>query len=116
MRLEIVACLVAVLVGATATALFRHRFRLIRPDPRVMVREAVGGAVISGGRDPDPRWQRPVAGLRPAERQPARGGGLRRDYRRDGAVAQLERHGATLGHLASAVAFDRFGAVVTRPG
>jgi hypothetical protein len=48
-RLEIVACLAAVLIGATATALFRRRFRLIRPDPRAMLREAVGGGMMAAG-------------------------------------------------------------------
>ncbi len=43
------ACVVAVVTGATLTALFRHRFRLIRPDPAVMLREALGGALMAAG-------------------------------------------------------------------
>jgi hypothetical protein len=48
-RYEIVACIAAVLVGATVTALLRHRFRLIRPNPRTMLREAAGGAMMAVG-------------------------------------------------------------------
>jgi hypothetical protein len=48
-RYEIVACIAAVVVGATVTARLRHRFRFIRPDPRVMLREAAGGALMAVG-------------------------------------------------------------------
>ncbi len=48
-RYEVVACIAAVMAGATATALFRHRFRLIRPNPRAVLREAAGGAMMAAG-------------------------------------------------------------------
>ncbi|MBS0641377.1 MAG: YeeE/YedE family protein [Proteobacteria bacterium] len=48
-RWDIVACIAAIVVGATATALYRRRFRLIRPDPLTMLREAAGGALMAAG-------------------------------------------------------------------
>jgi hypothetical protein len=43
------ACVGAALIGAAVMALFRHRFRFVRPDPRRMVREAIGGALMAAG-------------------------------------------------------------------
>jgi len=43
---DIIAGLLAVFVGAALMAVFRHRFHFIRPDPRVMLREGVGGALM----------------------------------------------------------------------
>jgi uncharacterized membrane protein YedE/YeeE len=48
-RYEALACVAAVLVGAAVTARFRRRVRFIRPDPRVMLREAAGGALMAIG-------------------------------------------------------------------
>ncbi|HVZ06503.1 YeeE/YedE thiosulfate transporter family protein [Rhodopila sp.] len=48
-RLEVVACIVAVLVGAAVTARFRRTFRLVRPNPGAMAREAAGGALMAAG-------------------------------------------------------------------
>ncbi len=43
------ACIAAVLIGAALTAAFRKKFRLIRPDPKAMLREAAGGALMAAG-------------------------------------------------------------------
>ena len=43
------ACIAAVLIGAGLTAAFRKKFRLIRPDPKAMLREAAGGALMVAG-------------------------------------------------------------------
>jgi len=43
---DILACLLSLFVGATAIALFRGRFHYISPNPRVMLREGVGGALM----------------------------------------------------------------------
>lgn len=42
-------CFGAVLIGATMTALLRHRFRLIPAEPKKMLREAVGGGLMTAG-------------------------------------------------------------------
>jgi hypothetical protein len=44
-----VACIAAVLTGAALTAVFRGRFRLIRPNPRAMLLEAAGGGLMVAG-------------------------------------------------------------------
>ena len=43
------ACVAAVLVGATLTAVSRRRFKFVRPDPKVMLREATGGGLMAAG-------------------------------------------------------------------
>ena len=43
------ACIAAVIIGAALTAAFRRKFRLIRPDPKAMLREAAGGALMAAG-------------------------------------------------------------------
>jgi hypothetical protein len=43
---DIVACLLALFAGATAIALFRGRFHYIPPNPRIMLREGIGGALM----------------------------------------------------------------------
>ena len=43
---DIVACLLALFAGATLAALLRDRFRYIPPNPRVMLREGTGGALM----------------------------------------------------------------------
>jgi hypothetical protein len=43
---DIMGCLLALFAGATAVALFRRRFRYIRPDPLTMLREGIGGALM----------------------------------------------------------------------
>ena len=44
-----VLCFAAVIAGATVTAVLRHHFRFVVPDPRVMLREAAGGALMVCG-------------------------------------------------------------------
>jgi hypothetical protein len=46
---EVLACLLAVFAGAAFAARFWDRFRLIRPDPWVMLREGIGGALMLFG-------------------------------------------------------------------
>lgn len=45
----IILCLTAVMIGAAVTALYRHHFRYVPPDPRVMAREAAGGGLMAVG-------------------------------------------------------------------
>src|SRR3954447_12912849 len=49
LHLEVVGGIGAILLGATAMALFRGHFRLIRPDPWTMAREAIGGGMMAIG-------------------------------------------------------------------
>ena len=49
LRYATIACFTAVILGATATALFKHHFRLVRPDPKTMLREAAGGGLMTAG-------------------------------------------------------------------
>lgn len=44
-----IACLSAVLLGALLAALATGHFRFIRPDPRIMAQEAVGGGLMAAG-------------------------------------------------------------------
>ena len=44
-----VACLAAVIGGAVIGALWRGRFRLVRPDPKAMAREFAGGGLMASG-------------------------------------------------------------------
>jgi hypothetical protein len=43
------ACIAAVLLGAALTALAKGRFHFVRPDPRRMSREALGGGLMAAG-------------------------------------------------------------------
>jgi hypothetical protein len=43
------ACVVAAILGAALSAVFRHRFHLVRADPQRMLREAAGGGLMSAG-------------------------------------------------------------------
>ncbi len=42
-------CLLAVLIGATLTAIYRRRFRFVRPSLRTLLREAAGGGMMAAG-------------------------------------------------------------------
>jgi uncharacterized protein len=48
-RIEAIAGIAAVLVGATTMAMFRGHFKLTRPQPRKMAREAIGGGLMAAG-------------------------------------------------------------------
>ena len=44
---SVVACIVALLAGATTTAVVKGHFHLVRPDPRLVFREATGGGLMA---------------------------------------------------------------------
>jgi hypothetical protein len=45
-KYDVLACLLSLFLGATGIALFRGRFRYISPNPRTMLREGIGGALM----------------------------------------------------------------------
>ncbi|MBX9646634.1 MAG: YeeE/YedE family protein [Xanthobacteraceae bacterium] len=45
----VIACIVALLAGAMMTAVFKGHFHLVKPDPRLVIREATGGGLMAAG-------------------------------------------------------------------